>query len=218
MNTQPKKQKILILEDNQDCVEILKYILAAHYELTILISLAQLKEIDIQETEFEILIADLRLPDGEFLDWIISANSDLMEKIPTLIVSSVEDIESLRNCFEWGAADYFVKPIKNNELLIKIENILKNKHSAATQTSEDFLDDLTMIENKLFLLFNQTPGKLVLREEILKSIWKKVQVNPKTLDVHLSNLRKKIKNSTYEIDYLGNGWRLITKDSKSTKK
>lgn len=216
MNTQPQKISILALEDNHDCVEILKYIFDDKYELTFVSTLAELQKVNIQNSPFEILIADLRLPDGEFLDWIISSHSDLMEKIPTLIVSSVEDIETLRNCFEWGAADYFVKPIKNTEFQIKIENILKNKKSSASPVSEDFLDDLTMIENKLFHLFSQTPGKLVLREDILKTIWKKVLVNPKTLDVHLSNLRKKIKNSTYEIDYLGNGWRLITKDSKSS--
>lgn len=218
MNPQPKKPHILILEDHPDCVEILKYILAAQYDLTILTTLAELKEVTFNDSEFEIFIADLRLPDGEFLEWIIGTNSSLMEKIPTLIVSSVEDIETLRHCFEWGAADYFVKPIRNNEFLIKIENILKSKNTEAAGPSEDFLDDLTMIENKLFLLFNQTPGKLVLRDDILKTVWKKVQVNPKTLDVHLSNLRKKIKNSAYEIDYLGNGWRLITKDLKPAKR
>ena len=204
------REKILILEDNYDWIEIYKEFLAGHYDLTFITLISGLDDSQIKATPFSLMIADILLPDGDYLEWIISNKSTLMETTPTIIVSSMEDIETLRNSFEWGAADYLVKPFKQNEMLVKLERILKTKTSASQQSNTDaFVDELTLIENKLYQLLSHADGKVVSRDDLLKNVWKKVQVNPKTLDVHLSNLRKKIKFSPYKIESFDTGWKLV---------
>jgi DNA-binding response OmpR family regulator len=203
---------ILILEDNLDCIEIYKDLLSSNYQLTFVSKIGVLAEPDFNPLLFNALLADMTLPDGKFLDWVMLSKSTIMEDIPTIIVSSLDDVETLRNSYEWGASDYLVKPFKKNELLVKLERILRNKETNVSLNLDNaFIDGLTLIENKIFNYMLQLNGKCIHREGIYNAIWKKVQVSSKTLDVHLSNLRKKMANSHWKIESHQDGWKLIKK-------
>ncbi len=207
-----KNGSILILEDNSDCVEIYKDLLATCYELTFISKIGDLSHPDFNPYLFNALLADMTLPDGKFLDWVMKSHSTIMEDVPTIIVSSLDDVDTLRNSYEWGASDYLVKPFKKNELLVKLERILKIKEANSTLNLDHaFVDGLTLIENKIFNYMLQFNGKCIHREGIYQAIWKKVQVSSKTLDVHLSNLRKKMTNSSWKIESHQDGWKLIKK-------
>jgi DNA-binding response OmpR family regulator len=136
----------------------------------------------------------------------------VMEDVPTIIVSSLDDVETLRNSYEWGASDYLVKPFKKNELIVKLERIVRSKETNGSLSVDNaFVDGLTLIENKIFNYMLQFNGKSIHRDGIYKAIWKKVQVSSKTLDVHLSNLRKKMAKSHWKIESHQDGWKLTKK-------
>lgn len=207
------KEKILILEDNADLIDIYQGFLSDQYDLVFITLISELMTPFIKGSTFGLLIADVTLPDGNFLEWLMTSQSNLLKVTPTIIVSSMEDPDTLRSFFEWGAVDYLIKPFKKTEMIVKIERVLQNKISIDfTKNADTFKDELTLIENKLFHLFTQTPGKILTRDDLIKTIWKKIQVNPKTLDVHLSNLRKKLNYSNWKLDSVGNGWKIIKKD------
>lgn len=207
------KEKILILEDNSNLIEIYQGFLSAQYDLVFATLISELTTPLVKESTFGLLIADVTLPDGDFLEWLMTSQSNLLKVTPTIIVSSMEDPETLRTFFEWGAIDYLIKPFNKTEVIVKIERILQNKTPIDfIQNAETFKDELTLIENKLFQLFTQTPGKILNRDDLFKTIWRKIQVNPKTLDVHLSNLRKKINLSLWRLESVDNGWKMIKKN------
>ncbi len=210
--------KFLIIEDNDDCITLYKDLFKNGHELTIV---KELKELDhflatTNGLSFDLVISDLKLSDGHFLDWITRTRSTLMEQFPTIIVSSSEDYEVLDTSFQWGATDYLIKPFRISELQAKVKKAQRTYVvNSFMGTTDSIQDELTAIENKIFQFFLKNMGDAVSREVILKGIWKKVAVSPKTLDVHLSNLRKKLVNSSWTIDNDSErGWRLKKRDTQ----
>jgi DNA-binding response OmpR family regulator len=206
------KQKLLILEDHPDCVSIYKDLLG-QYELTVVSCLKDFEAALKTNEKFDLLIADLKLPDGEFLGWVEAHQLEACwEDLPTIIVSSSRETATLARCFEWGASDYLVKPFVASELVVKVQKALGTftaRSSGPYAGAERILDELTTIEEKIFQIFLRSPSQYVTRDQVMLEVWKKVKVNSKTLDVHLSNIRKKINGRGWEIDYEDmKGWRL----------
>jgi DNA-binding response OmpR family regulator len=208
--------RILILEDNEDCITIYQDILSKAHELHIVSTLADLHIVRLKkDRKFDLMLADMKLPDGIFLDWA-QKNPALMEDLATIIVSSLEDMDILTNCFEWGAIDYLIKPFKMNDLMVKIAKGLGHfqlkKNTSAEDELQSIQDELTAIEAKIFQQIARRPDQFVGRELIQPVVWKKVSVNPKTLDVHLSNIRKKLSHTDWFIDFEDSkGWKLSKK-------
>jgi len=205
--------KILIVEDHDDIVTFYQDTLGQDHELTILKSLGEF-EAYFNKKDFhsqDLFISDLKLPDGFFLDWIIKNQSEIMQKIPTIIVSSMDDFQTLKNCFEWGASDYLIKPLRIAELMVKVErNRSSYKLKSRPLTTDSIMEELTLIEAKIIQMFINFPKQHLSREEITSGVWKRVRVQPKTLDVHLSNLRKKLEDSDWSIELVNQkGWLLI---------
>lgn len=208
--------RLLILEDNEDCISIYEDILSKAHELTIVSTLADLQVVrQKKDKKFDLMLADMKLPDGIFLEWA-QKNPGLMEDLGTIIVSSLEDVEILTNCFEWGAIDYLIKPFKINDLMVKIAKALGHfqlkKNSFSEEELQVIQDELTAIEAKIFQQIAKRPNEFVGRDLIQPVVWKKVAVNPKTLDVHLSNIRKKLSHTNWSIDFEdAKGWKLSKK-------
>lgn len=205
---------ILILEDSEDLISLYQDVLGESHELSVVGSLSELKLfLDKNSRKIELMIADLKLPDGFFLNWISASHSDLMNTQTTIIASSSEDVAILSSCFEWGAVDYLVKPFGKNELLVKVSKALGNFNLSNKgfdrETLADLLEELTSIEAKIFQQLINKPEQFVQREQIMGQVWKKVTVNSKTLDVHLSNIRKKLSQTSWSINYEDlKGWKL----------
>lgn len=210
------KRQILIIEDNRDHITLYQDILGQANDLKIVKTLSELKKLldSADDHPFDVVISDLKLPDGLFLDWVVKTQSNLMERFPTIIVSSLEDLEVLRASFEWGATDYLIKPFKMNELIAKVDKVCKD-YTVKTQveSAQTLLDELTSMERRIFQKFLAKPDQVFTREALVNEIWKKVAVHPKTFDVHLSNLRRKLASSEWAIDNLHEkGWKLSRKN------
>ena len=76
------------------------------------------------ETPF-MLISELNLRDGSLLNFLTADKRGLQRSFPFMVVSGEDDLDSMRLCQEEGAYDYLVKPVNQNELTFKIENVLK---------------------------------------------------------------------------------------------
>lgn len=206
--------RILILEDNLDCITIYEDILSREHEVSVVNSLKELQQfLSTNKKEINLLMADLKLPDGVFLEWITTTRNELMNNLTTIIVSSLEDQEILSSCFEWGAVDYLIKPFRKNDLAVKINKALGQFNIKKGQFREEdvaaIMEELTSIESKIFQQLLKHPGQFVMREKIMGEVWKKVSVNTKTLDVHLSNIRKKLLQTSWQIEFEdAKGWKL----------
>lgn len=167
----------------------------------------------------KMIVADLMLSDGNFLTYLTDSEKEIFD-IPFIIVSSVDDIDALRFCFKEGALDYLTKPFKKNELLVKIENVLSGVNRPRP-ISEDGLTKtldldgqevkgLTTKQMQLLSLFINSNDRSVTRHDILDKVWRDTSVHPKTVDVHLYNLRRKVHEYGYLIRSDGGGrWSLL---------
>lgn len=161
------------------------------------------------KAEADLIIADIMLDDGHFIKLL--NDSDITLNTPYLVISSSDDLEGMRVAFEAGAIDYILKPFNYNEIFVKVEKHLKRideKNYETTKSLEALNLDLTQFTNKevkIIESFNIKEDKTMHRNEIVKIIWKNIAIHPNTLDVHIYNLRKKLKTFGYGIKAIGNG-------------
>ena len=208
----PKMPKILVVDDDPDIVEILRYNLSlAGYEVK---SASNGKECIKKAKLFlpQIILLDVMMPE---MDGIEACS--LLQKIPSLVNTRVIFL-SARNeeytqlsAFDAGADDYISKPVKPKILLKKITSIIKRIN--AVNKDEDIikLDNIIIDRNKfliikndveiylpkkefelLFLLASQ-PGNVFTRDQIMNKVWgSEIIVGDRTIDVHIRKLREKI--------------------------
>ena len=167
----------------------------------------------------QMIVADLMLGDGNFLNFLTNSKDSNILNIPFIIVSSIDDIDALRFCFKEGALDYLTKPFKKNELLVKIENVLSGSsrprsieavHKSVNLDGND-VENLTAKQKQLLGLFLESHDRSITRNDILERVWGSTNVHPKTVDVHLYNLRRKLHAFGYMIRSEGGGrWALLS--------
>ncbi len=206
-----------ILEDDEDAIRLYEKIFQPTYETQYFKSLGDLRTAIGNETKQpELLIADLRLPDGDFIQFLESMAKALT--MPFAIVSAADDFNVLKDCFKKGARDFFVKPFNQNEILYKVNRILQG---APTETSQAKFKDLTLdtyaqnvtrkgmsnqiqltqTEYKILALFFRNSDRRLNRDEIIGEVWKSEALSPKAFDFHLSKLREKLRELSIKIHY-----------------
>lgn len=209
---------IWILEDDEDCCFVYEQMLQGKYSIRFFNSIKSFDEEFSKADHQKILmiIADLTLPDGKFETFLSNGGAQRMDNIPFVIVSSNEDLDTLRLCLDEGAIDYITKPFNKNELIVKVEQVLKGHRGIKEKKREVFIDgnvitNLTAKQVKLMKLFLKSEDRVIDRDSILTQVWGPTSVHPKTIDVHLYNLRRKLHPFGYIIKSEGGGkWSLIS--------
>jgi len=207
-----KKSKILVVDDDPDIVEILRYNLSleGHDVKTASNGKECLKKV--KNFIPHIILLDVMMP---VMDGIEACN--LLKNIPSLVNTRIiflsarsEDFTQI-SAFDAGADDYISKPVKPKILMKKIASILKrlNKQNDLTEeldfgeikinrkTYSVYKDGKSIIfprkEFELFYLLASDPGKVFTRDEIMSKVWgSDVVVGDRTIDVHIRKLREKI--------------------------
>lgn len=174
----------------------------------------------------DLLLADLRLKDGNFLE---SLEEKKLKTIlpPFFVISSMEDIGILRRCFESGALDYLVKPFSKVELSAKVERFfsgaLAASHGSGARTARSLMlpitvhpgllkverhdnrttCQLTARELQLFSTLFEAEEHTATRDAIIRKVWDSTHVSEKAFDVHLYNLRQKLRRLGIQVMHLG---------------
>lgn len=222
--------KILVVDDDPDIVEILRYNLAlAGYDVA---SAVNGKEAIKKAKLFipQIILLDIMMPE---MDGIEACSK--IKRIPSLdntmiifLSARSEDFTQIA-AFDAGGDDYISKPVKPKILLKKIASILKRINYGKNKTLRLELENLVIDRNEykivkdkqdltlprkefelLFLLASK-PGKVFTRDEIMNSVWgSQVIVGDRTIDVHIRKLREKIGDSYFKtikgVGYKFNQW------------
>ena len=204
--------KILVVDDDPDIVEILRYNLSlGGYNVK---SAMNGKEAIKKAKIFipEIILLDVMMPEMDGIE-----TCTILKEIPSLSNTRIiflsarnEDYTQL-SAFDAGADDYISKPVKPKILLKKIESIFKrinkkNEEINVIDLGEIKIDRNTYLvyiknqeialprkEFELFYLLASKPGKVFTRDEIMGKVWgSEVVVGDRTIDVHIRKLREKI--------------------------
>jgi two-component system, OmpR family, response regulator len=225
------KTKILLAEDDENLGLLLReYLKAKNFE-TNLFANGETAFRDFVKNDYDICILDVMMPikDGYTLAREIR---QVNEDIPIIFLTAKSMKEDVIEGFSIGADDYITKPFSMEELLFRIEAILKRTSSAfKTNTPEQFeigeyifdtkkqtlqLGEktirLTTKESELLKLLCSHQNKILDRNFALKTIWLDDNYfNARSMDVYITKLRKYLKEdeSVEIINVHGKGFKLV---------
>ncbi len=221
--------KILVVDDDQDILELLRYNLTREgYQ----VNLASDGEQALKSVQWEtpdLILLDLMLPKLSGLDVARHLQENRYTKsIPIIMLTAKGEESDIVIGLELGAADYIVKPFSIRVLLARIRAVLRRY----TQQSEDktnlkvegiemipdrfevYVDgkrvEMTVTEYKILENFIRWQGKIFTREQIINAIHKDGHfVTDRSVDVHITTLRKKLGPYANLIETIrGIGYRL----------
>lgn len=170
----------------------------------------------------DVVLLDLGLPDDDGLNVLRSVRATC--EVPIIIVTARGDETDRVVGLELGADDYVVKPFSVRELSARIRAVSRRRRVEASldagrvkidksrrQVEFDGVAlDLTAKEFDLLAVLAEEPGRVVPRQELLARVWDPVwHGSGKTLDVHVSSLRRKVPDPTAIETVRGVGYRLV---------
>lgn len=220
------EEKILIVEDDIDLHFILcKMLKKRNYNIQSAYSGREAEQL-ISQNYYDLIILDLMLPEvtGEELIKIIRKK----QTVPILIISAKTHIEDRVSALENGADDYLVKPFEQLEVVARVGALIRRYKQFSQQQLENnnltfhnmkldveahkcFINEkevvLTSKEFGLLHLFLQNPQKVFTKEQLYQKIWgNDYLVEDNSINVHISNLRKKVKQFDEQKEYIETVW------------
>lgn len=226
-------KKVLLIDDDIDIHAIIKHAIGNQFTLFTASTLAE-GEMVLKDHEIELLILDEMLPDGRGSDLCYRVKNHFnLPHLPIIMLTQKRDLQDKLTAFNSGADDYLVKPFEPLELRARMQarlrapapvqegNIVERGDlvlDLATQSvsikNHDELEDLdlTPIEFKILYFLAKDPGSIHNRADILKNVWgENNHVIERTVDQHISKLRKKMATSEFSIKSLHKKGYLFTR-------
>ncbi|WP_257669133.1 response regulator transcription factor [Parapedobacter tibetensis] len=207
------KQKILVVDDEPDIVELIAYNLKREGYQVYTASNGQEAVSTAKKIMPDLIILDVMMPkmDGIEACRIMRAMPEFKSTFMVFLTARSEEYSEIAG-FNVGADDYIAKPIKPRALLSRINAILRRNAQNEELPSEKLEISDLVVDREAFLVFKNgekivlakkefellyllasKPGKVYTREVILKNIWEdSVVVTNRTIDVHIRKLREKI--------------------------
>ncbi len=207
--------KILVMDDDLEIHQILKTTLGKEFKLVLTENISNTKTEISRNPDIDLAIFDERLPDGsgiQFCSEITKTNN-----FPVIILTQKDELQDKLQGFQSGAQDYVTKPFEPLELVARVKARLNSKKDDLIKHEDVELDlishkmyiissgervgsHLTPVEFQILKKLILKPGEVYNRDELFSGVWESTEnMNSRSVDQHVSNLRKKIKNTTLKI-------------------
>lgn len=205
-------QKVLVVDDEEPILELLKYNLEKQgYEVKTA-SDGQMAVDIAKKFHPDLVLLDIMMPkmDGVEACRQLRANPDLQNTYIVFLTARAEEYSEIA-AFDVGADDYILKPIKPRALMSRISALFRRESKKKTSSSQITIGDLVIdrtsytikVKNKeislpkkefeLLYFLAQNPNKVFSRDDLLQNIWgADVYVLARTVDVHIRKVREKI--------------------------
>lgn len=213
---------ILLIDDDPEIQTLLEAVLMPKFALFHVDSLKNARDF-LERSIPDLILLDDELPDGRGIELFHNLkSSDGATNTPTIMLTKRGAVENKVVAFDLGADDYITKPFEPLEVLARVQLRLKNKKTDSNDQSSHRFDDLeldvpmskaylhesdsrneidiTPIEFKILYLLASKKGEVLTRKDILDEVWGKSQhVIERTVDQHVSKIRKKLQDCTYTV-------------------
>lgn len=226
-----KDPVILIVDDEKSLLDHLdNYLRGAGYDsIKTACNLAQAKY-QLAHHTVDLMILDLMLPDGSGMDLLKSVRQ--RSHMPVIILSALDGIDDRREGFESEADDYIVKPFLAEDLLWRIEAVLRRSFreeksklvdldgavfdlSKGTITRGNKEEKLTAKQFKILSLLAANLNQIVSIDQIIENVWEETFGYENTLITHIYRLREKLEddpsNPKRLVTVKGLGYKLLGK-------
>jgi DNA-binding response OmpR family regulator len=224
--------KILVVEDDTNTRRLMEKVLTQYgYEPVPACDGVEALEI-LDKKHVDLILLDIMMPrmDGYEFTEILRGNQ-MMRDIPILMVTAKETPADKRKGFIIGTDDYMVKPVDEEEMILRIGALLRrsrivNEHRLIVggtlldfdSFSVSYGGYISELPRKEFLLLYKLlsyPGKIFTRRQLMDEIWDMdSDTDERTVDVHINRLRERFKgNEDFEIITVrGLGYKAVKKD------
>lgn len=222
---------ILIIEDDEHINNIIYDVLRKENFVCTQAYSGSEGKMNVTRYVYELIILDLMLPGLSGEDFMYELRKELKCDTPVIVLSAKEKLDHKLNLFELGADDYVTKPFEVEELLARInvhlkrvsktesaspyrhKNLLLESDTMSVRVNNAELN-LTRQEYKIIELLVKNPTRVFTKQDLYELAWDDLYIGEdKTITVHISNIRNKIRIHTEEtyIDTVwGIGFRLST--------
>jgi DNA-binding response OmpR family regulator len=207
-----KKTKVLYVEDELFLAKIVSETLQGRGYDVILESDGGKAVDQFSKEKPDVCVLDIMLPNKDGFA-IADEIRDKDEQVPIIFLSAKSQTNDVINGFKTGANDYIRKPFSIEELIVRIENVLKRKNVVPEETEEVKIGEYTFNtkrqtlihpteqrklsyrESELLKLLYENRDKIVERSEILILLWGSDSFfNSRNLDVYITKLRGYLKH------------------------
>ena len=218
---------ILLLEDDElFSLSLIDY-LEEFAEVEITHTNTATKMLDlIYENRYDLYLLDINLPDINGLD-LLKDIRNATDETPTIFLTSYKDKETLKKGFENGADDFLTKPFDMDELILRINSLMKRikKQNLIVLENIEFNFDTKEVKKdgelvkfslkalELFELFYQNNNAIVTKDMIINRLWNTSETySDGSIRVYVNSIKKlfsqserftitNIKNIGYKIEY-----------------
>lgn len=227
-------EKLLIVEDSNEMSEMLATILGLDYEIRQAFSGTEALML-FQQEDFDLIILDRMLPGkngSEVLQEIRQTS-----QVPIIILTALTDQKEIAEFLLLGANDYLTKPFNIDELKARIIVQLRTAIPAVKTPETLSYQNITLLpdtfsvanseismnlkrkEFEILELLLNNPKKIYTKEMLYEEIWgEHYYGDENTINVHISNLRKKIKELDDSQPYIATVWGIGIKLAESGQK
>jgi DNA-binding response OmpR family regulator len=207
-----KKVKILYVEDEVFLAKIVSETLQSRGYDVILEGDGGKAAEQFAKERPDVCILDIMLPNKDGFA-VADAIREMDTQVPIIFLSAKSQTTDVVNGFKIGANDYIRKPFSIEELIVRVENVLKNKTVVPEETDEVPIGEYTFNtrrqtlshaseqrklsyrESELLKLLYDNRDKIVERSEILTLLWGSDSFfNSRNLDVYITKLRGYLKH------------------------
>lgn len=208
--------RILVVDDEADLREILQFNLENEgYQVDVASSAEE--ALDILTPNHDLILLDVMMGGMNGYRMAEKIRKEYLNNTPIIFLTARTHENDLLTGFSVGGDDYMTKPFSIKELLVRVKAILKRSSKNETpktlitignltidpERKEAKIDSKTIVltrkEFEILLLLALSHGRYLTRDSILGSAWGDVFVAERTIDVHITNLRKKLSDSSVTI-------------------
>ena len=211
------KHKILVVDDEEDLCEILQFNLESEGYDVMTASSAEVALDLLNVQSFSLILLDVMMGGMSGFKMAAKLRGEFKNQTPIIFLTARDTENDLLTGFSIGADDYISKPFSIKEVIARVKALMRRSENISTKTlasqNEEFIEidnlhldiqnkevviegekiKLTRTEFEILKLLTSAPNKVFSREEILDRVWGIEQiVGDRTVDVHITRLRKKI--------------------------
>ena len=222
------EKHILVVDDDTRLRELLQRFLREHgYMVSTAKDADEAREM-LKQYRFNLLVVDVMMPKENGFEFLAKLRQESL--VPVIMLTALAGVDDRITGLENGADDYLSKPFDTKELLLRIANILKrvdsekeNKEKLGLglcvfdmQNKELHLKQggivhLTAVEQNLLMILGEKSGQVFTREKLSEILG--AGQSPRSIDVQITRLRKKIEKDSKNPRYLqtvrGKGYMLL---------
>jgi DNA-binding response OmpR family regulator len=226
-------KSILLVEDSKEIFTMVSQAIDAIADLSWAETLSDGRK-KLTEGVYDLVLLDMELPDGSGIE-LCSEIHAKDAQTPIFFLTSHEGLSDKVLGFSAGADDYITKPFaplelkarieakfKKTDLMKKVSDVLKWEELKINKARQEvhILEngkfekvELTALEFKLLMYFANKPFEVINRDEILDELWgEDVHVYARSVDTHVSKLRKKLGSVSHIIESVhGSGYKFNPK-------